>query len=39
VVGESAGSKEAKARDLGLPILDEAQFARLLEGGPAALDG
>jgi DNA ligase (NAD+) len=39
VVGENAGSKEAKARDLGLTILDEAQFVRLLEGGPAALDG
>jgi DNA ligase (NAD+) len=39
VVGENAGSKEAKARDLGLTILDEAQFVRLLQGGPAALDG
>ncbi|AEG44930.1 NAD-dependent DNA ligase LigA [Isoptericola variabilis] len=38
VVGENAGSKETKARDLGLPILDEAQFVRLLEGGPAALE-
>ncbi len=38
VVGEGAGSKEAKARDLGLPILDEAGFVRLLEGGPAALE-
>ncbi|MDR3359680.1 MAG: NAD-dependent DNA ligase LigA [Bifidobacteriaceae bacterium] len=37
VVGPGAGSKEAKARELGLPILDEAQFAALLEGGPTAL--
>lgn len=39
VVGENAGSKAAKAEELGLPILDEGQFARLLEGGPAALEG
>ena len=26
-------SKGAKARDLGLPILDEADFVRLLESG------
>ena len=39
VVGENAGSKEEKARELGLRILDEAAFARLLEGGPDALDG
>ncbi|MCA5895205.1 NAD-dependent DNA ligase LigA [Isoptericola sp. NEAU-Y5] len=37
VVGENAGSKATKAEDLGLPILDEAGFVRLLEGGPAAL--
>ncbi|PJI84708.1 NAD-dependent DNA ligase LigA [Luteimicrobium subarcticum] len=37
VVGENAGSKEAKARDLGLPILDEEGFVRLLEGGPSAV--
>jgi DNA ligase (NAD+) len=37
VVGPGAGSKEAKARELGRPILDEAQFTKLLEGGPAAL--
>jgi DNA ligase (NAD+) len=36
VVGPGAGSKEAKARSLGLPILDEAGFVRLLEGGPSA---
>lgn len=33
VVGENAGSKETKARDLGLPILDEDGFVRLLETG------
>ena len=35
VVGENAGSKEQKARDLGLTILDEAGFERLLETGEA----
>ncbi|MBP8880000.1 MAG: NAD-dependent DNA ligase LigA [Dermatophilaceae bacterium] len=33
VVGPGAGSKETKARELGLPILDEAEFVRLLETG------
>nr|WP_255467031.1 NAD-dependent DNA ligase LigA [Aeromicrobium senzhongii] len=37
VVGENAGSKAAKAEDLGLTILNEAQFKKLLEGGPDAL--
>jgi len=37
VVGENAGSKEARARELGVPILDEEGFLRLLEGGPGAL--
>jgi DNA ligase (NAD+) len=37
VVGENAGSKAAKAEELGLTILDEAAFERLLDGGPAAL--
>ncbi|UZN05279.1 NAD-dependent DNA ligase LigA [Cellulomonas sp. S1-8] len=37
VVGENAGSKEAKARELGLRILDEAGFEALLTGGPAAV--
>ncbi|MBO0608397.1 NAD-dependent DNA ligase LigA [Myceligenerans salitolerans] len=37
VVGEKAGSKAAKAEELGLPILDEDGFKALLEGGPAAL--
>ena len=34
VVGENAGSKADKARDLGLTILDEAGFSQLLENGP-----
>jgi DNA ligase (NAD+) len=33
VVGESPGSKLAKAEELGIPVLDEAAFARLLETG------
>lgn len=37
VVGENAGSKETKARELGLTILDEAGFERLLAGGPDAI--
>jgi DNA ligase (NAD+) len=35
VVGENAGSKEDKARELGRPILDEAGFRALLETGSA----
>lgn len=38
VVGENAGSKEAKAIELGLRILDEAGFERLLAGGPGAFE-
>ena len=35
VAGESAGSKLAKAQELGVPVLDEAGFRRLLAGdGP-----
>ncbi len=37
VVGENAGSKETKARELGLRIIDEAAFVRLLADGPEAL--
>ena len=37
VVGENAGSKEAKARELGLTILDEDGFVRLLAEGPEAI--
>jgi DNA ligase (NAD+) len=36
--GPGAGSKLAKAEDLGLRILDAAQFRVLVEQGPAALD-
>ncbi len=39
VVGENAGFKAAKAEELGRPILNEAQFEQLLEGGPDALEG
>ncbi len=37
VVGDSAGSKADKAEELGVPILDEAGFKRLLEAGPSGL--
>ncbi|HXR43185.1 MAG TPA: helix-hairpin-helix domain-containing protein, partial [Pseudolysinimonas sp.] len=37
--GPGAGSKLGKAEALGLRIIDAAQFAALLEGGPAALEG
>ena len=37
VVGESAGSKADKAEQLGVPVLDEAGFKALLDGGPSAL--
>ncbi|WP_228266445.1 NAD-dependent DNA ligase LigA [Ornithinimicrobium ciconiae] len=33
VVGDNAGSKADKAEELGVPILDEAGFRRLLESG------
>lgn len=39
VIGANAGSKAAKAEELGLTILNEAQFERLLAGGPEALTG
>ena len=37
VVGDNAGSKADKAEQLGVPILDEAGFEKLLEGGPDAV--
>ncbi len=37
VVGENAGSKADKAETLGVPVLDEAGFERLLADGPDAL--
>ncbi|MFC5380471.1 NAD-dependent DNA ligase LigA [Aquipuribacter nitratireducens] len=39
VVGDSPGSKAAKAEELGVPVLDEAGFERLLAEGAAALPG
>ncbi len=39
VVGESPGSKAAKAEQLGTPILDEDDFLRLLESPSDALAG
>ena len=37
VAGENAGSKHDKAVELGVTILDEPAFQRLLEGGPDAI--
>lgn len=37
VVGDNAGSKETRARELGVAILDEDQFTALLAGGPLSL--
>lgn len=39
VAGPGAGSKETKARELGVPVLDEAGFERLLAGGAEAVAG
>ncbi len=36
--GPGAGSKLGKAEELGIRIIDAAQFARLIAEGPAALD-
>lgn len=38
IAGASPGSKMTKAVDLGVPVLDEARFTRLLEEGPASLE-
>ena len=38
VIGANAGSKAAKAESLGLTILDEAGFERLLSEGPSGLE-
>ena len=37
VVGDSPGSKAAKAEELGVPVLNEAQFKQLLAHGPDGL--
>ncbi len=36
VVGANAGSKADRARELGVPVLDEAGFRALLDAGPEA---
>ncbi|GAB3232652.1 NAD-dependent DNA ligase LigA [Mycolicibacterium hippocampi] len=38
VAGDAPGSKYDKAIELGVPVLDEDGFRRLLEGGPEALE-
>nr|WP_324193745.1 NAD-dependent DNA ligase LigA [Nocardia otitidiscaviarum] len=39
VIGDAPGSKAAKAEELGVPILDEEGFLRLLERGPDGVEG
>ena len=38
IAGPGAGSKAAKAKALGVPVVDESYFERVLEQGLAALD-
>jgi len=38
IAGASPGSKQVKAEDLGVPVLEEAAFLRLLDEGPSALE-
>ncbi|MFI5779288.1 NAD-dependent DNA ligase LigA [Nocardia sp. NPDC051570] len=37
VIGDAPGTKAAKAEELGVPILDEDGFRKLLESGPEAV--
>ena len=37
IAGENAGSKLTKAEDLGVPVLDEEAFEKLLAAGPKAV--
>ncbi len=39
VVGDAPGTKADKAAELGVPVLDEEGFRRLLELGPAGVSG
>jgi DNA ligase (NAD+) len=39
VAGPGAGSKQAKAESLGVPVLDQAQFGQLLARGMAVVEG
>jgi DNA ligase (NAD+) len=38
VAGASPGSKLAKAESLGVPVIDEGTFLKLVEHGPSILD-
>ena len=38
IAGPGSGSKVAKAESLGVPVVDESYFERVLRDGLAALD-